>query len=147
MAARKKAEATPSLSSPPAEPKPTMDERGEYNGLTWDEHVAERLRQFERQSKQRRLAETERIISNWHMGGYSIFCELLERAVAGGIAVQHHARAILPTLLEVVEELHSYEREADRSKRMIKFGEQSIRDRRRVRVKQRANARHAAVEK
>jgi hypothetical protein len=59
----------------------TSAERGRFAGFdTWDEFIEAQLREFNNRPKQRRLAETERIVADWHRGGYALFCELMERA-------------------------------------------------------------------
>ena len=116
---------------PKPEGKPDVAERGVAGFDTWEEYIADRMRRFEGQPKQRRLAETERIVSAWHRGGFRLFCELLDRAARGAICTPERARAVLPTILEVVDEEESYAAEAQRAQRLLELGKQGREEKRR----------------
>jgi len=75
-----------------------------------------------------RIKETERIVTEWAEGGYEQFCQLLERASQGRIAERERARAILPTLLEVIHEEDMAQLELERTEQREKFGFRRLRD-------------------
>ncbi len=126
-------------SSPPPPPNPST-QRGRFAGFdTWDEFVEARLREFNNRPKQRRLAETERIIADWQRGGYALFCELMERATNGGICHPRYARILLPVFLEVIDEEESWEAEAGRAKRRLKLAEQAEKGKARMRCAKESN--------
>ncbi len=77
----------------------------------------------------RRESEAERIVNEWDDGGYIQFVKLLERASQGAIATPERARALLPTLLEVIDEETQFDREVERAAERTKFGIQMRRER------------------
>ncbi len=115
---------------PPPDPSVQRERFGGFD--TWAEYE-EHLRQQRIEPKQRRLAETERIVADWHGGGYRLFCELMERATNGGICHSHYARILLPVFLEVIDTEESFEAEVRRTKRRLKLAAKAEKDKARMR--------------
>jgi hypothetical protein len=59
---------------------------------------------------------TERLLSRWSAGGstsgYALFLALLHKAMNGPVATPERARAILPTVLDVLDEMNEAELQA-----------------------------------
>jgi hypothetical protein len=70
-----------------------------------DEQVTKNL---DGETRQQRI---DHILSNWSPAGYRSFNALLQRALTGPLFTPERARALLPTILEVVDEMEASELE------------------------------------